>query len=235
MSFSLNTSANELFGFLLPAVLVLSALLSIWVLANARRRRFPDYLAVIWALGTLFFPLIVFPLYLIAQSVAKRRNRSMQPADLASTLRWRIVLPLVYGFVVFSSIGVYWYLDYVSVDAHLARAAQAKLRDQRSRTINEYREALRIEDNPHTHKLLGIELAETAQWTDALDELRLAERGQEPDDSIPFRIATVLEALNRPSEAVKEYQQFLESKACTQTLPDRLCDVAKQHVEAGKR
>jgi tetratricopeptide (TPR) repeat protein len=233
VSFSLNTSANELFGFLLPAVLVLSASLSIWVLANARRRLFPDYLALIWALGTLFFPLIVFPLFLIAQAVAKRR-RSMQLANLGASPRWRIVLPLVYGLVVFSFIGLYWYLDYVSVDAHLARAAQAKLRGQRSRSINEYRAALRVEDNPHTHKLLGIELVESAQWPEALGELRLAERGQEPDDSIPFRIATVLEALNQPSEAVKEYRQFLESKACTQSLPDRLCDVAKQHVAAAE-
>ena len=239
MSLRLNISPGEFFDLIRPAVLILSALLSTWVLTSARQRRFPLYISAAWALGTLFFPLIIFPLYLVAQSIAKRRERSLPntlsehaPNPSQSVIRWKSIVPLLYAAVVLSSTGLYLYRDYRSLDAHLARAVQARLTRERSRTINEYRAALEIEDNPHTHKLLAIELAETGDWTEALAQFRLAERAGEPDDLIPFRIATLLGALNQGSEAVLEFQRFLNSGACTQQLPDYRCAVARARGES---
>jgi tetratricopeptide (TPR) repeat protein len=97
---------------------------------------------------------------------------------------------------------------------------------QREKTIREYRAALALEDNPHTHKLLGIELADAGQWTDALFEFRAADRGGEPDDSLSFRIGQALDASGQPLAAVHEYRRFLESHRCTQPLPDDRCGIA---------
>jgi Flp pilus assembly protein TadD len=72
-------------------------------------------------------------------------------------------------------IGVYFYFDSRSVDAHLARAAQAKLVDDSNTAIREYREALKREDDPHTRKLLAIELVNAGQISEAIEEFRLAE------------------------------------------------------------
>jgi tetratricopeptide (TPR) repeat protein len=242
VSLRLNISAGEFFDLIRPAVLICSALLSTWVLTNARQRRFPIYISAAWALGTLFFPLIIFPLYLIAQSIAKRRERPLpnspsgQSANPSqSVVRWQITVSLLYAAVVLFSTGLYLYRDYRSLDAHLARAAQARLTGERSRAINEYRVALEIEDNPHTHKLLAIQLAEAGDWTEALAHFRLAERGGEPDNLISFRSATMLDALNNPLEAVFEYQRFLQSGACTQQLPDYRCAVARARVKSAPR
>ena len=242
MSLRLNISSGEFFDLIRPAVLIFAALLSTWVLARARRRRIPIYISAAWALGTLFFPLIVFPLYLVAQIVAKRRARYLADnpiehmTDLTSSVvRWRTTVTIVYALAVLLLTGLYLYRDYRSLDAHLARAAQAKVSGERRRTINEYRAALEIEDNPHTHKLLAIELAEAGNWTEALAEFRLAERGGELDDLISFRIATLLDALNHGSEAVLEYQRFLNSDACTQQLPDYRCEGTRARVKSAPR
>jgi tetratricopeptide (TPR) repeat protein len=211
-------------------------------LASARQRRVSIYISAAWALGTLFFPLIVFPLYLVAQIAAKRRARYLaenpfeQMTDSRSSLiRWRTTVPLLYAMAVLLLTGLYLYRDYRSLDAHLARAAQARVTGERSRTINEYRAALEIEDNPHTHKLLAIELAEAGDWTEALAQFRLAERAGEPDDLIPFRTATLLDALNHGSEAVLEYQRFLNSDPCTQQLPDYRCEGARARIKSAPR
>ena len=218
--------------------LVLSALLSTWVLANARRH-FPLFLATLWALGTLFFPLITLPLYLVVQFVLKRHERTAHSVNSPAgrggpraAPRWRIATPVVYATVVLSVIGLYLYSDYQSVDARLARATQAKLRGDLGGTISEYRGALAQEDNPHTHKLLAIELADIGNWTEALSEFRQAEEGGEPDDSIPFRIGTLLDILNLGGQARLEYERFLVSKACTQPLPDNRCATARGRLEA---
>jgi hypothetical protein len=162
--------AGELFDLIRPVVLLISALISTWVLASARKR-FPIYVAFAWAAGTLFFPLIVTPLYLAVILLWRRPVRAP---------RWRSLLPLAYGVVVIASLGLYFYLDHQSVDAHLARATQAKLVDDHATAIREYREALTIENNPHTRKLLAIELAENGNSNDALAEFRLAQQGGEP-------------------------------------------------------
>jgi tetratricopeptide (TPR) repeat protein len=244
VNFYRQISAGELFDLLRPAALVVSALLSTWVLASARRRRFRLPVAVAWALGTFFLTLVVLPLYLILRGSAKRRAKSIrsknqktpeQPAESrVAVVRFRFAAPVVYAAVLLSLIGLYMYRDHNSIDAHLARAEQAKVVGQREKAIREYRAALALEDNAHTHKLLGIELADAGNGSEALSEFRAAERGGEPDDSLSFRIGQALDAGGQPSEAVLEYKNFLNSHACTQTLPDERCETARRRVQLGQ-
>jgi hypothetical protein len=236
VTFKLDTSAGEFFELIRPSVLVLSAVASVWVLASARRHRFRIYTAMAWALGTLFFPLITFPLYLIARFIRPRSGpHKGSPVDrtLSSPApRRRIVVPLAYFAIVFFLIGLYLYRDHQNVDSHLARANQSKLNGKPGGAIDEYRAAIELENNPHTHKLLAIELADTGDLTGALFELRTAEQGGELDDLIAFRIATLLDLLNLPNQATLEYQRFVESPACNQPLPDEHCGGATLRVQA---
>ena len=101
MSFKLNMSAGELFDLIMPATYLISALVSTWVLASARRR-FHSYYALALALGTLFLPLIVFPIYLVIMLWRKRSDS--QP-------RWRYALPLLYAVIVLAGIATSLYLD----------------------------------------------------------------------------------------------------------------------------
>jgi hypothetical protein len=224
-----------LFELIRPAVLVLSALLSTWVFASARRHAFSFPVALAWALATLVFPLIIVPLYLIARSRRKRTKQTESESEppeklVVPTPRLRVVAPMAYAAIVLSGLGIYLYRDYQDVDSHLARAAHAKLRGNRNRTIEEYRAALRQGDDAHTHKLLAIELADVGFKTEAVSEFRLAEKGGEPDELIPFRIASLLDAIGQPNQAVLEYRRFLQSKACTQELPDRRCETAMRRT-----
>jgi len=230
-------SAGEFFELLRPTAYLLSALLSIWVLASARRRGFGFYAGLAWALGTFLLPFVALPLYLIVlifrHPPERRRSTSdtkPQPADEfpRPSIKYRFLLPAVYGMMVLGTTGVYFYRDYNSVDAHLARAAQAKLSNQSAKTISEYRLALAIEDNPHTHKLLGVELADAGQWAAALNEFRLAEKGGEPDESLPFRLGYALEQTGDVLRASQEYSRFLNSRPCQQALPDERCGVARK-------
>jgi hypothetical protein len=176
VSLRTNISAGQLFELIMPAAFALSALLSTLVLASARRRFQLPY-AFVLAVGTLFLPLIVFPIYLVIMLWRKKTGR---PA------RWRYALPLLYAAVSLSAIGIYFYLDSRSVDAHLARATQAKLVEDSNTAIREYRKALALEDDPHTHKLLAIELANAGHVEEAISEFRIAEQGGEtclPEDS----------------------------------------------------
>jgi tetratricopeptide (TPR) repeat protein len=136
----------------------------------------------------------------------------------------RLALPLLYAAALLGAGALYFYADYQSADAHLARARQAKLDRRGERAVLEYRAALRREDDPHVRKLLGLELSKAGRWEEALAELRAAERGGEPDDLLPFHIATALAALDRPSEASDHYRKFLQSQLCAQTPPDRRCE-----------
>jgi hypothetical protein len=77
---------------------------------------------------------------------------------------------------------------------------------------------------------LGIELAESGQWTEALEEFRLAEQGGEPDQALPFRMAQVLEATDRHAEATAEYKKFLSSDVCKEALLDHRCVIARERV-----
>ena len=163
-------SAGEWFELISPAVFLLSSLLSTWVLASARKR-FPVYTALAWALGTLLLPLVVLPLYLAVILFYRPPVRS----------RWgRFVLPLAYGAIVVAAIGFYFYRASQTVDAHLARAVQAKLVEDHATAIREYRRALVLEENAHTRKLLAVELALAGQLSEARSEFQLAEKGGEP-------------------------------------------------------
>lgn len=166
MSLKTNMSAGELFDLLMPAAYVASALLSTWVLASARKRVALPY-ALGLALATLLLPVVVFPLYLAAIVWHKG---STPPR------RWRYTLPLLYAVIALSAIGIFFYFDSRTVDAHLARATRAKLVYDHSTAIREYRQALALEDNPHTHKLLAIELANAGYTEEAKAEFRLAEQ-----------------------------------------------------------
>lgn len=208
-------SAGQLFDLIMPAAFVISALLSTWVLASARRR-FQLHYAIAFAAGTLFLTLIVFPLYLAKMLW---RKKSEPPT------KWRYALPIVYAVITLSAIGVFFYLDTRSVDAHLARATQAKLVEDTNRAIREYRKALALEDNPHTRKLLAIELANAGNLTEAISEFQLARQGGEPDDVISFRLGVLLERVNLTNQAKLEFESFLRSDFCRSEDP--LCEVAK--------
>jgi tetratricopeptide (TPR) repeat protein len=215
-------SAGQLFDLIMPAAFVISALLSTWVLASARRR-FQLHYAFAFAAGTLFLTLIVFPLYLATMLWRPKRE---PPA------KWRYALPLVYAVITLSAIGVYFYFDTRSVDAHLARATQAKLVEDTNGAIREYRKALALEDNPHTRKLLAIELAYAGNVTEAISEFQLARERGEPDDSISFRLGVLLERMNLTSQAKLEYERFLLSETCLHEEP--LCEVARGKLATDK-
>ena len=169
-------SAGQLFDLIMPAAFALSAIFSAWVLASARKR-FQILPAFALAIGTLFLPLIVFPIYL---TIMLWRKKIGPPA------KWRYALPIFYLAVALLSIGVFFYLDSRSADAHIARATQAKLVYDSKTAIREDRQALALEDDPHTHKLLAIELAEAGYVEEAISEFRIAEEGGEtcqPEDS----------------------------------------------------
>jgi len=202
----------------MPAAFALSALLSTWVLVSARRR-FRLLYAFALALGTLFLPLIVFPVYLV---IMLWRKKAGPPA------RWRYALPLLYAAVSLAAIGVFFYLDTRSVDGHLARATQAKLVEDSNTAIREYRKALALEDDPHTHKLLAIELANAGQVEEAISEFRIAQQRGEPDDLIPYRLGLLFERLNQESQARVEFQSFVLTKTCLQV--DQRCDDARQRL-----
>jgi hypothetical protein len=157
-------SAGQLFDLIMPAAFAVSALISTWVLASARKR-FRLHYAFALALGTLFLPLIVFPVYLVLM---------MWRPKIGPPKRWRYLLPLLWA-ITLSVIGAYFYFDSRSVDAHLARATRAKLVEDSATAIREYREALKREDDPHIHKLLAIELANAGYIAEAITEFRLAE------------------------------------------------------------
>lgn len=212
-------SAGELFDLIMPAAFAASALLSTWVLASARKRfQLPN--AFVLAVGTLFLPLIVFPLYLV---LMMWRPRTDPPK------RWRYSLPLLYAAVALSAIGAYFYFENRSVDAHLARATQAKLDDDSNTAMREYREALALEDNPHTHKLLAIELANAGYTSEAISEFRLAEKGGEPDDSIHYNLGLLLEKMNLTSQAEMEFEMFLMSGMCEKG--DVRCASARERIK----
>jgi hypothetical protein len=177
-------SAGQLFDLIMPAAFAASALISTWVLASARKR-FQVHYALALALGTLFLPLIVFPIYLV---LMMWREKTGPPK------RWRYSLPFLYAAIALLSIGAYFYFDSRSVDAHLARATQAKLVEDSTTAIREYRAALALEDNPHTHKLLAIELANAGFVSEAISEFRVAEPCA-PED----RICEAAKARTKPS------------------------------------
>ena len=217
--FRINVSGGELFELIRPAALVLSALLSTWVLVSALKR-FALLTSILWAIATFLLPLIVGPLYVTVIIFRSRRTWKLRPRSR----RW--LFSLAYGLLLVTSIGVYIVRDKRSVDAYLARASQAKVNNDRAGAIRQYRTALRIENDAHTHKLLAIELADAGMLQEAVDEFRLAQSGGEPDDSISYRIGELLEKMNRPAEASIEYRKFAASEMCNRNERDSRCETA---------
>ena len=166
----LNMSAGELFELIRPVVAVISILLSAWVLASARKR-FNTLIAFAWAIGTLLLPLVVLPVYLAVILIWQWPVRSR---------RWRWLLPLAYATILLAGVGMFIRHESTTVDEYLARATRAKLVEDYATAIDCYRRALTIENDPHTRKLLAIELANAGQLNAAVREFHLAEQGGEP-------------------------------------------------------
>jgi tetratricopeptide (TPR) repeat protein len=245
-------SAGQLFESIRPIAFALAAFASTCVLFDARRRRFNSYAVISWTLGTLFFSLIFLPLYIIVCITQRQRGQSEKEviaagdsdkavaslnkqilADaLPQPLAFRWLLPILYALLLLSLGAHFFYRDARSVDAHLARANQARVMNERERTIREYRQALQLEDDAHTHNLLAIELAAATRYEEALSQFRAAEMKGEPDDELPFHIANTLDALNRSSEAALEYQKFLNTAHCAQSNPFPQCDAARTRMQA---
>lgn len=225
-----------------PVAWMLSALVSAWVLASTRRRGLRLYAVILWTLSTLLLPLVVLPIYLIVNAGLRRRERDGQTlsarkesaAAQDSNRAWtaRIIWPSLYLILLLGLMSLYFYRDYRSLDAHLWRANNAKLRGPHEKVIAEYRAALQLEDDPHTHKLLAIELAAAGRAEEALLEFRAAERGGEPDLQLPFYIGLALDAMGRESEAISEYKRFTDGPACAQALPVATCATARDRIAA---
>ena len=167
------------------------------------------------------------------KQVFRQPQSSTREAEAASlAARRRRALPYLYAALVFAFGALYFYRDLNSADARLARAADAKLRQQREPAIREYEAALRLEDDPHTRKLLALELTAAGRHEEALTHLRAARAGREPDGLLPFHLATSLEALARPAEAAAEYRSFLDGEPCRRPEPDPRCDAARTRLRA---
>ncbi|MDQ3134722.1 MAG: PLD nuclease N-terminal domain-containing protein [Acidobacteriota bacterium] len=291
MSLRWQISAGQLFETLRPAAFLLAALVSTWTLADARRRKLKTYAVALWTIGTLAFPFIAFPLYLLARlmgaqaahwpehshadinsspissntfattiieagensdataaldgghvpvdaetgGTAAPPENDAPPRRAASFFRRRVALPFGYLAILLALAAIFFYRDYHSLDAHLARASHARLHGQRARAVSEYRAALRWRDDPHMRKLLGLELAADQQWDQSLTELRAAEQGGEPDEALPYHLATTLDALGRADEAITEYRKFLQSELCAaRLLPDPRCAASRLRVQQGQ-
>ena len=129
--------------------------------------------------------------------------------------------------------GLYFYADYRSFDAHLARAERAKIYGRPESAIGEYRAALRVREDSHTRKLLGLELLQAGRAEEALAELRAAiGGGGAPDASLHFHAAAALDALGRGEEAAADYRRFLEGTSCAPPPADERCELARARLRA---
>ena len=209
-----------MFDLIRPAITFLSILTSALILASARRR-FAFHTAILWAGTTLFLPLVIIPIYLTTILFIRRPR--------AHLVTRRFLVPAGYLMITLLVFIVFEYQDRQSVDSHLARASFAKVNSDQITAIQHYREALKTEENPHTHKLLALSLMEAGMTTEAISEFRLAEAGGEPDDAINLHLGDLLDKLGHKDEAVLEYEKFLTSKTCLEA--DQRCDSAREMVK----
>ena len=213
-------SAGEMFDLIRPTAIALAALLSTLILASARRR-FPLHYAFLWAGLAFFLPPVVVPIYLATLLI-------WRPPRIEH-VKHRFVVPTAYLALLLGIFAVYQYRDRRSVDSHLAEASFAKVSSDQLTAITQYREALKIEDNAHTHKLLALSLMEAGDLNGAITEFRTALAGGEPDDLIHFYLGNELDKLSRKDEAVVEYQKFLNSKTCSEI--DARCDSVRERLK----
>jgi tetratricopeptide (TPR) repeat protein len=216
-------SAGELFDLIRPAIVIVSALISTWILASARRR-FPFHQAMLWTGIALFLPMVVLPFYLIVLLFWRRPR--------IDHIRGRFTIPILYLSLILATFAVYEYRDSRSADSHIARASFAKVSSHPMTAIQEYRRALEVEDNPHTHKLLALSLMEMGFASEAIIEFRRAEAGGEPDDAIHYYLGDLLEKNDHRSESIIEYKKFVTSKTCLQI--DNRCESARQQIEEAR-
>jgi hypothetical protein len=212
-------SAGELFDLIRPAVTIISALVSTWILISARKH-FRFWQALSWAIATFFLPFVVLPLYLSARLVWHKPK--------IQSIKRRFLVPFLYIVILLATLAIYTRVTERLVDVHLSRAALAKVNSDRASAIREYREALKLEDAPHTHKLLATELENEGYLTEAITEFRTAELGGEPDDTIHFRLGVLLKSIDHPGESVLEFKKFTMSETCLQI--DNRCDAARKTI-----
>ncbi len=213
-------SAGEIFDLIRPTAIVLAALLSTLILVSARRRFFLHY-AFLWTGFAFFLPPVVVPIYLAILLI-------WHPPRIEH-VKHRFLVPTAYLAMLLGIFAVYQYRDRRSVDSHLAEASFAKVSSDQLTAIRQYREALKVEDNPHTHKLLALSLMEAGDPNGAITEFRTALAGGEPDDLIHFYLGNALDKLSRKDEAVVEYRKFLESKTCSEI--DTRCDSVREMLK----
>ncbi|PWT79678.1 MAG: hypothetical protein C5B44_06515, partial [Acidobacteria bacterium] len=115
-------SAGEFFDLIRPAVLIVSALLSTWVLIHARRHGLPLVWSFAWALAAVVLPLVVLPLY-VAIRFLRGKERSAPSKD--RTRLATFLLPSAYVTALFILIAISEFRAANTVDLHLARATQA--------------------------------------------------------------------------------------------------------------
>lgn len=161
-----------------------------------------------------------------------RDGRASGQRGFHQPARRRLALASAYAALVLALGAFFFYRDCHSADAHLARAANAKLRNRRERAAAEYAAALRREDDPHTRKLFALELAAAGRHEEALAHLQAARQAAGPDESLPFHLGASLEALARPAEAAAEYRNFLDGNFCRRERPDPRCDAARARLAA---
>ncbi|MGB8509041.1 MAG: tetratricopeptide repeat protein [Pyrinomonadaceae bacterium] len=151
--------------------------------------------------------------------------------DAGASLRRRVsALPLLYAALLIAPGMLYFLRDYRMIDAHLARAHRAELHKRTDSAIREYRAALRLEDDPHTHKLLGLQLYGAGRDEAALAEFDAAQHGGEPDALLAYHIASTLDSLGRSLEAGIKYEEFLTTSPCTNMPADAHCEVARSRL-----
>ncbi|HYE15670.1 MAG TPA: hypothetical protein VD968_14595 [Pyrinomonadaceae bacterium] len=231
-----------------PAYFALSAILSTLVLHDARRRvGFGPPSVAAWALLVLAFPPVFLPLYLAARLFTSDAATSTSTQDDGAQTaggevdekaavppsrargRSRGVVP-AYALTLVAIFAAYFYADYGSFDAHMARAERAKLYNRPARAVEEYRAALAVREDAHARKLLGLELLAAGRAEEALAEFRAAEAGGEPDAALAFHIARALDALGRGAEAAESYRRFINSGECAQEAPPPPCARAAERL-----
>jgi tetratricopeptide (TPR) repeat protein len=147
-------------------------------------------------------------------------------------MRRRFAPPLLYAAALALAGAAYFFADYRSFDARLARAERAKLYQRPEEAIREYRAALGRREDAHTRKLLGLVLLQTNRAEEALAELLVAARAGGSDETLPFHTAEALEALGRHPEAAENYRRFLAGPLCARARPEARCAAADARLRA---
>jgi hypothetical protein len=166
-----------------------------------------------------------------AEAVEASGGGIVRPKPERRRTRRGLIPPLAYAAALATCGAAYFWHDRRTFDAHFARAKRANLYGRRDETIREYRAALRLRDDAHTRKLLGLELLEAARHEEALAEFLAAEAAGDADEALPFHKARSLDALSRRAEAVEAYRAFAGGFLCADAPEDRRCAAARARLE----